>query len=165
MTGRVYWPKQLRSKIVPRQTAIPDVKPVKLESYAPSADGEMIVLMVKDRAGNQGWIGLDWHDVSGALALIQQGSRAAKEVRAKLGKTDTLKENQTKTFFMVAGHEVGEHSQGALKILALHAANGLRFDFAMSADMPDPGGSAMTLPEAIGTHLIGSGPKRRPRVQ
>ncbi len=143
---------------------IRDVKPVKIDSYKLSEDGEMIVLMIKDKLGNQGWIGLDWHDVPGALALIQKATEAAKEVRLKLGKMDTLIENQTKTFFVVSGYEVGEHSQGALRIMALHTPNGLRFDFSLSADMPDPRGTGDSLPEAIGKLLIGTDPGRPQRV-
>lgn len=142
-----------------------DVKQIKFDGFQLSADGETIILTIVDPAGNQAFLGLDWHDAPGSLALIQQGAEAAKQVRAKLGKIDTLSETQTTTFFLVSGYEVGEHSNGALKILALHASNGLRFDFALSADMPDPRGTGKTLPQAIGELLIGEDKPRRPRVQ
>jgi hypothetical protein len=63
---------RIRSEAMANPPLIHDVKAIKFESYKLSADGQMIVLMVKDRADNQGWIGLDWHDVPGALALIKR---------------------------------------------------------------------------------------------
>jgi hypothetical protein len=147
---------------MPQTVSIPDVKPVTVEGYHLSVDGEMIVLTVKDRAGNVGRIGLDWHDLPNALGVINKAAMAAKTVRTKLGKSDTIIEKETKKFFIVTGYEVGD--QGVFKLLALHIANGLRFDFALSRDAPDPGGADVSLPEAVGALLTGRTLRRRSRT-
>lgn len=140
------------------------VKTVKVDRFEVSLDGEIVILIVKDRIGQEGAIGLNWHDVPAALATLQRGTEKAKSVREFHGKQDTIAEDDTRTFFLVTGYEIANGGED-LKIMSLHIANGLRFDFAIPRHAPDPRGTPSGLLGAISKLLIDQDPGPPPQLQ
>lgn len=132
--------------------AIPDVKPVKIENSIVSVDGELLVLVVKDKRGNTGHIALDWLDIGISCQLIARGAEKAAARRRELKKSDDfiggpIKAQLVKTF------QVSDFPDQKLKVLSLQSLTGLRCDFAIRTDMVDQRGRSY--PHAIAEELIG----------
>jgi hypothetical protein len=62
---------------MPTPTQIHDVKAISFEGHAVSADGELVIFTVRDKAGNSGHIAVDWLALSTTVQLIGRGAEAA----------------------------------------------------------------------------------------
>ncbi|MGE0212287.1 MAG: hypothetical protein AB7S41_11380 [Parvibaculaceae bacterium] len=123
---------------------IPDVKPITFEGHHVSADGELLVFRLRDRANNTGWIAVRWEDLGFVRQMIDLAGREARKARKNLGKSDDYTVSGPQTAQLVEGYQVSVYPEKKLKVLTLRTPTGFRCDFAIRTDLVDQLGRPMT---------------------
>lgn len=139
------------------------VKRVTFDGYRRSADGQLIIISVRDAAGSTVDLGFDWREAFTTVALFEKAAMAAKETRLKRGITDSVSDDQKYDGQMVVAYEAIKSLHGDLHILAFHGVNGLRYNLAFSWATKAPDGRP--LPESLAQTLLDMRPATPSRPQ
>jgi hypothetical protein len=142
-----------------RQVVLKDVKPITFEHFVISADGDQVVIQVKDKAGGIGHIALNWLHLGIASQLIIRAAEDASKVRRLLGKDDIFTGGPGLSAQLVSTFQVSEYPDQKLKVLSLQNPVGFRCDFAIRTDMVDQRGRSM--PRAIAEELLADPPSHK----
>jgi hypothetical protein len=138
---------------------IQDVKALSFQRFVISADGELLVFEVHDKAGNKANIAIDWLSLTTTVQLFGRAAEAAAKARKTLGKSDDYKPAPGLSAQVVSTFQVSEFPANDMKLLSLQSPVGFRCDFAISTKTTDQLGRS--LPRAIAEELLRDSTKDR----
>lgn len=131
--------------------SLPNVMEVTFSAPMPSEDGELVILPIRDAAGNSATLAIRWSEVGTALQVLTRGIEKTGQRRKTLNKSELYAGEKTHPT-LVETFQVSDFSQGRMKILSLTSVVGFRSDFALPTDKVDQLGRKFH--EALAAELI-----------